>query len=71
MLFDVNETILNGSLSRHHIFPFTANDCNAAYLLLGCLLHAFLQWFFVHRSAYARHSAGFAVLDTEPQVLEL
>lgn len=62
------ETILNGALS---VFVLTAHDCKVAYLLLGGLLDAFLQRFLVHGSADARHSPGFAVLDTEPQVLEL
>lgn len=68
MLFYGNETTLNGAL---YVFALIARDWNVVYLLLSCLLDAFLQRLVVHRSPYAGDSAGFAVLDTEPQVLEL
>lgn len=64
----MNMKLLTGAL---HVFVLTAHDCMAANLLLGGLLDAFLQRFVVHGSADARHSPCFAVLDPEPQVLEL
>lgn len=53
------------------LFQHATEFIRVHYLLLCCLLSALFQRFLLHRSAYAGHSPGLAVLDTQTQVLDL